>query len=147
MRPAATSRRQHPEPPPTVLADSPLSAEAFRPSVPKLLQEPAQRQSPGRDLQPSVLQTTGHQVRCQSGPPRIVPQYAAAAYSVKDRHSRQTDVCRLSHATARHTDSHACLTHTHTHCESVGRLSGTHGSQLYTDIGWELFYSPAVLCN
>lgn len=42
-----------------------------------------------------------------------------AAYPVKDR-----QVCRLSHATWRHTDSQTCT------------LADTHTEALYTDIGW-----------
>lgn len=92
MRPAATSRRQHPGPAPPVLADSPLSAKAFCKSVPKRLQKPAQRSSPGRNLQPRVLQTTGYQVGVDGVP---------LLHALPDTDTRAADrqVCRLSHAT------------------------------------------------
>lgn len=62
MRPAATPRCQHPEPASPVLADAPLPAQALRPSVPERLQEPAERQVAGGDLQPRVLQAAARQV-------------------------------------------------------------------------------------
>lgn len=92
MRPAATSHRQHPEPAPPVLADSPLSPKAFCKSVPKRLQKPARRSGPGRNLQPGVLQTAGDQV----GVGR-----ATLLHTLSNIDTRAADrqVCRLSHAT------------------------------------------------
>ena len=59
---AATSHRQRLDPASPVLANLPQSAQAFLQSVPKRVQEPAQCQGPGRDLQPCALQTADHQV-------------------------------------------------------------------------------------
>lgn len=151
MCPAATSHCQRPKPASPILADSPLSAKAFRSSVPKRLQEPARCQSPGRDFQPCVFQTTGHQVGVRAAGSSLTATYSDL--SKIDTRAADRQVCRLCHATLRHTDSQTCTladshsgkhshTQTHTHCQS---LSGTHGFQLYTDIGWS--FSTYQLCS
>lgn len=123
MCPAAASHRQHPEPASTILANPPLSAEALLQSVPQRLQEPARRQSPGRDLQPRVLQTAGHQVGVRD----VSDRRRQAAGRQKSVQAQSCNTTHTLHAQALHTVHSGVL--------------AAHGYRL------ELFYLPAVLRN